>query len=369
MITPSLRLYYRLSFEDLTGPPTMTARVVLVTGANGYIGNAVARAFVRAGWITYGLVRSPLSVQKLAAEEVIPVVGIIDSRETHESIREALPARLDVIVSTTESLKDYGFHFENTVHLLRLLSAFSTAAGRQPTVIFTSGCKDYGIGPHVHGEAGPPPHTEETPLRPPPAVAARTKFSVKIFDHTDVFWPVLVRPTNVFGRGSTYYQNFFAVAEQIADQGGRFIMEAPPNHIIHALHVDDCADAYVAIASHPRVDEVRGQVFNISSHRYETVDEISRALITEYNIQGDPEYVDPKGREAVLWMPMLVNFPQWVDSTRLRTVTGWKDRRPLFSEALHVYRLAYEAAKEAGDEGVLRVQHLMGRVTRPRNLL
>ncbi|KAK7212047.1 hypothetical protein V2G26_019225 [Clonostachys chloroleuca] len=198
----------------------MTTRVVLVTGANGYIGNAVARAFVRAGWITYGLVRSPLSVQKLAAEEVIPVVGIIDSRETHQSIREALPARLDVIVSTTELLKDYGLHFENTVHLLRLLSASSTAAGRQPTVIFTSGCKDYGIGPHVHGEAGPPPHTEETPLRPPPAVAARTKFSVKIFDHTDVFWPVLVRPTNVFGRGSTYYQNFFAVAEQIADQGG-----------------------------------------------------------------------------------------------------------------------------------------------------
>ncbi|CAH0042916.1 unnamed protein product [Clonostachys rhizophaga] len=347
----------------------MTTRVVLVTGANGYIGNAVARAFVHAGWVTYGLVRSPLSAQKLAAEEVIPVVGIIDSRETHESIREALPARLDVIVSTTESLKDYGFHFENTVRLLRLLSASSTAAGRQPMVIFTSGCKDYGIGPHVHGEAGPPPHTEETPLRPPPPVAARTNFSVKIFDHTDVFWPVLVRPTNVFGRGSTYYQNFLAVAEQIADQGGRFIMEAPPNHIIHALHVDDCADAYVAIASHPRVDEVRGQVFNISSYRYETVDEISRALITEYNIQDDPEYVDPKGREAVLWMPMLVNFPQWVDSTKLRTVTGWKDRRPLFSETLHVYRLAYEAAKEAGDEGVLRVQHLMGRVTRPRNLL
>ncbi|CAH0046017.1 unnamed protein product [Clonostachys solani] len=347
----------------------MTTHVVLVTGANGYIGNAVARAFVRAGWLTYGLIRSPLSAQKLAAEEIIPIVGTIDSRETHESIRKALPARLDAIVSTTESLKDYGFHFENTIHLLRLLGASSTAAGGQPIVIFTSGCKDYGIGPHIHGEPGPPPHTEETPLRPPPVVAARTKHSVNIFNHTDVFLPVLVRPTNVFGRGSTYYQNFFAVAKQMADQGGRLVMEAPPNHIIHALHVDDCADAYVAIASHPRVDEVRGHVFNISSHRYETVDEIARALIAEYNIQGHPKYVDAEGREAVLWMPMLVNFPQWVDSTKLRRATGWKDHRPLFSEALHVYRMAYEAAQEAGDEGVLRVQHVMGRITRLRNLL
>lgn len=32
-------------------------RAVLVTGANGYIGNAVAKAFARAGWRTYGLVR------------------------------------------------------------------------------------------------------------------------------------------------------------------------------------------------------------------------------------------------------------------------------------------------------------------------
>lgn len=347
----------------------MTFKVAFVTGANGYIGNAVARAFVRAGWVTYGLVKSPLSMQMLAAEEIIPVVGMIDSIEAHEDIRQGLPARLDAIVSTTEMLKDYETHFGNIVHLLRLLGASSTAAGRQPIVIFTSGCKDYGIGPHLHGKPSPPPHTEETPLRPPPVVAARTKLSTKIFDHTDVFRPVLVRPTNVFGRGSTYYQNFFAVAEQAVHQGARLIIEAPPNHILHALHVDDCADAYVAIASHPQVDEVRGRIFNISAHRYETVGEIAKALITEYKIQGDPEYVDAAEREVVLWMPMLINFPQWVDSTKLRTVTGWKDRRPLFSEALHVYRMAYEAARETGDEGVLRVQHLINRITRPRNLL
>jgi nucleoside-diphosphate-sugar epimerase len=262
----------------------MTPSVAFVTGANGYVGHAVAKAFVRAGWVTYGLVRSVLSTQKLAEEEIIPVVGSIDSTADHEDIRHALPARLDVIVSTTETFADYASHFENIVSLFRTLGAASTAAGRQPTVIFTSGCKDYGIGPHRHGEPNPPPHTEDTPLNPPPIVAIRTERSLTIFQHEDAFRSVLVKPTCLFGRGSTYYQNFFVVARQAAQTGQRLIMEAPPNNVLHALHVDDCADAYVAIASHPRLTEVWGQVFNISARRYETVGEIARALIKEYGI-------------------------------------------------------------------------------------
>ena len=56
----------------------MTQRTVLVTGANGYVGNAVAKAFSRAGWRTYGLVRREGAVGDLARSEIQPLVGPID---------------------------------------------------------------------------------------------------------------------------------------------------------------------------------------------------------------------------------------------------------------------------------------------------
>ncbi|KJR87548.1 NAD dependent epimerase/dehydratase [Sporothrix schenckii 1099-18] len=336
----------------------MAPKTVLVTGANGYIGNAVARAFVAAGWITYGLVRSPASAAALAQEEILPVIGSIDDTDAHAAIQAQLPPTLDAIVSTTENIFDYIPHYTNAVRLLRTLGTASSSAGVKPLVIFSSGCKDYGIGPHYHGAPGLAPHTEDSPVAPVPVLANRATYAAKIFAHADAFAPVLVRPTSVYGRASSYYRSFFSVAAQVAATAGRpLVVPRPANTIVHALHVDDCAEAYVAIASHPRRAEVEGHVFNISAHRYETLDEVAQALVKEYGIQGGgPQYVDPSelATEQNLWPPGIIDFPQWTDSTKLRKVTGWQDHRPLFSEALHVYRIAAEAAEAIGNETVQR---------------
>ncbi|KAB8067128.1 hypothetical protein BDV29DRAFT_200701 [Aspergillus leporis] len=327
---------------------------VLVTGANGYIGNAVARAFVRAGWITYGLVRSKAAATSLAVEEIIPIIGSIDDVTSHESIRNDLPPTLDAIISTTENINDYIPHYNSTVHLLRTLSTSSTTNGVRPIVIFSSGCKDYGIGPHYDGEAGLAPHTEESPLNPPDLLAPRTHYALKIFDHKDAFSPVVVRPTNVHGRSASYYRGFFEVASQSAETNQPLLLPVLPRSICHALHVDDCGDAYIAIAAHPRREEVEGQVFNISAQNYETIDEIARALVVEYGIAAGLKYVAPGSLAPAEnpWPPALIDFPQWTGSEKLRAVTGWRDVRPLFSEALHTYRVAYEAAAAAGHENI-----------------
>ncbi|KAF7594208.1 hypothetical protein BBP40_009912 [Aspergillus hancockii] len=331
---------------------------VLVTGANGYIGNAVARAFVRAGWITYGLVRSKTAATSLAVEEIIPIIGSIDDIASHERIRNDLPPTLDAIISTTENINDYIPHYSNTVQLLKSLSTASTTNGVCPVVIFSSGCKDYGIGPHYDGDAGLVPHTEESPLNPPDLLAARSHYSLKIFDHKDVFSPVVVRPTNVYGRSASYYRGFFEVAAECASSKRPLLLPVSPSAICHALHVDDCGDAYVAIAAHPRREEVEGQVFNISSQRYETIDKIAKALLVEYGITAGLKYVDPESLAPAEnpWPPALIDFPQWTGSQKLRAVTGWRDVRPLFTEALHTYRIAYEAATAAGHENIEKMK-------------
>lgn len=45
-------------------------RSVLVTGANGYVGSAVTRAFCAAGWKTFGLIRRREGAADLARHEV-----------------------------------------------------------------------------------------------------------------------------------------------------------------------------------------------------------------------------------------------------------------------------------------------------------
>jgi nucleoside-diphosphate-sugar epimerase len=111
---------------------------ILVTGANGYIGTAVARAFVRVVWTTYGLTRSQNSIAELAVEEIIPVIGSIDDIGHHKSILKSLPPTLHAIVSTTESHKGYATHHRNTITLLRTISESSLDAAPKPLVILTS---------------------------------------------------------------------------------------------------------------------------------------------------------------------------------------------------------------------------------------
>ncbi|KAH0432460.1 nad dependent epimerase [Colletotrichum camelliae] len=323
----------------------MAPKTVFITGANGYIGNAVARSFVAAGWNTYGLVRSPSAATALAQEEIIPIIGAIDDLSAHADIQAHLPATLDAIVSATENPLDYIPHYNNTIKLLRTLGAASSAAGTRPILIFSSGCKDYGIGPHYHGAPDLAPHTEDSPIN---TRCLRSGLS------------------QTYGRSSSFYKAFFDVAAKAAADGKPLLLPTPPNTIVHALHVDDCGDAYVAIASHGNTSEVEGQVFNISAQKYETVDEVAKALVKEYNITGGLKYVDPselKDGENP-WPNGIINFPQWTDSTKLTNLTGWKHHRPLFSEGLHVYRVAFEAAEASGHEGVKRASGFLEALTK-----
>jgi nucleoside-diphosphate-sugar epimerase len=133
---------------------------------------------------------------------------------------------------------------------------------------------------------------------------------------------------------------------------------ANPGSIMHATHVDDCGTAYLAIAEHKNRSAVDGKTFNISGYRYETAREVGEALAKEYGFDGGVEFIPPA--EAPSSFPkglqLVFNFSQWVSSDNIRQLTGWTDRRPLFSENLSVYRRAYEAAHRRGISNVLAIE-------------
>ncbi|OQE36982.1 hypothetical protein PENCOP_c011G04799 [Penicillium coprophilum] len=333
----------------------LQSQTVLVTGANGYIGNAVCRAFVQAGWTVYGLVRRSDAFTDLAAEEIIPVHGSIGD----DSFVPALLTQqktFNVIVSTTENVGNFKSHFKDIVSMLLAVSESSNASGVRPLVMFTSGCKDYGMTGRDDSE-GLAPHTEASPLDPPSTIADRCFTSPKIFQYSHAFDAVLLRPTTVFGRSSSYYGPFFELAQHAKYTSTPLILPAHPKSIVHGAHVDDCANAYVSIAEFDRT-RIAGQCYNISSNRYETLDEIAQVLVEEYNLENGVVYEPPLHKPGSQFdiVQILTGFSQWVGSEKLRQDVGWKDRRHLFSEGLKAYRLAYEAAVESGHSNVSRVK-------------
>ena len=248
---------------------------------------------------------------------------------------------------------NYVPHFNDTIALLRNVAEASNRDGVRPLVIFTSGCKDYGTT-GLHGSPNLAPHTEDSPLNPPPFATDRANYAIKIFDHTDLFDAVLLRPTTLYGLSSSFYGPLFDIASEAAEKG---VLEltADPNSIMHGTHVDDCAEAYVAVAE-ANPDVVKGQCYNVSGHRYETLDDVAQALVKAYGIAGGVEYLPASEKKGMDVVQMLVGFSQWVGSEKLRRDVGWRDRRQLFSGGVHIYRKAYEAAVKLKSPGVEKIQ-------------
>jgi nucleoside-diphosphate-sugar epimerase len=319
----------------------MSNEKVLVTGANGYIGNAVAKAFRRAGWTTYGAIRRNADAHDLASHEIHPIMGSPDDLSFIANLGEV---SFDVIVSNTEDIRDAAAHFKKVRTMLDAILARPEQAGTRPLVMFTSGCKDYGKMDKKHGDLGLAPHTEASPINPPAPLVPRCDFGVSLLndDHT-LYDAVVLRPTIVYGNASSHYGSLFDLA---SNSKGVLLLKADPDAIMHSLHVDDCGDAYVALAEHPRREDIIQQAFNISNPMYERARQVGEALARSYGLALEfevPERVAPMSGDV----HSLANFWQWVGSDRIRAVTGWETQRPTFVDGIGEYRIAYEARIQA----------------------
>lgn len=327
-------------------------RSAFVTGANGYIGAAVARSFQKAGYTTYGLIRSPRNAAELKQHSIIPIIGSASDSDAVVAQVTALTSTLDVIASNTDDNKNFMQHFNDTLGMLRKLAKTSNDKGVRPLVLFTSGCKDYGRG-GLSGSANLQPHSEFTPLNPPSFLANRARYSLEVLKE-ESFDAAVLRPTNVHGYSSSYYSKFFEEAAAAKDRGSPLRFQADPRTILHSLHVDDCGDAYAALADRENREDVRGQCFNISpGERHETLQDVDLALRRLYGIQQETVYDPPEDIESA---DLVAGFSQWVGSQKIRELTGWKEKRPLFAEGIERYKQEYESALNEEDQNLARVQ-------------
>jgi hypothetical protein len=84
--------------------------------------------------------------------------------------------------------------------------------------------------------------------------------------------------------------------------------------------------------------------------------------VKEYGIAGGVKWGrDESEGPATNWTRMLFGFSQWVGGEKVRALTGWEDKRRLFSEEIGVFRRAYELAVEvaAKQQGELKMHRVL----------
>lgn len=211
----------------------MAPKTVLITGANGYIGRAVAKSFVRAGWQVLGLVRRAEAMQSLESDEVVPILAKMPDPSFIEDVFKHSKT-FEAIIGCADP-PDYEAYFNESLAVIRCISEVSNRNGVRPLVLWTSGCKDYGTT-GVDGQRDLQPHTEDSPLNMPPILIPRATFSLKMLEQTDLFDAAVLRPTNVFGYSSSYFGSIFEYAASQAAGGAQSLelADIDPNSIMHA---------------------------------------------------------------------------------------------------------------------------------------
>ncbi|HVR97972.1 MAG TPA: NAD-dependent epimerase/dehydratase family protein [Thermoanaerobaculia bacterium] len=208
---------------------------VFVTGATGYIGNAVVKELLAGGHEVTGMTRSPEKAKALEALGARAVVGDIKDPSTYQEAA----AGHDALVHTAVEYSSRGVEADRTAMETLLAVAREGDAERQ--MIFTSGI-------WVLGETGTEPAYEDTPTdHPPQLVAWRTAHERQVLDAaTDGLATAVIRPGMVYGGTGGLTASYFKSAEE---HGASQYLGDGRNRVPF-VHVEDLARFYRAVIEH-----------------------------------------------------------------------------------------------------------------------
>lgn len=299
---------------------------VLVTGANGYIGSAVAAAYARAGHQVHGLVRSDAKGRALAAAEVLPVIGDMDSPASYRAVAE----RCEVLIHCAADYSERYFELDR-VTMDTLLEA-AAEAGQRRQVIYTSGVWLYGGTEQGMVD-------EASPLDPPEMVAPRAKHERLVLDASrGTVRTAVVRPGCVYGGRGGLTAGWFSSAR--AEGAARVVGDGANRWAM--VHQDDLADAYLRLGE----AMIGGEVFNVTDRSRFTVLECARAASHAAGAGGEVAAVSVAEAARELGpMAECLALDQHVDSRKAVRLLAWQPRHGGFVDGVQRYFAAWRASQ------------------------
>lgn len=291
---------------------------VLVIGASGYIGQAVAQAARRDGYTVFAATRSQSKASALAADELVPVV--VDPKVDAGLLRDTVE-RCEFVIDCTNDYTD-----PNAIPdaCLAAIRACDDAIKRQ--YIYTSG----GL---VHGHHEEK-HVTEDVVSVSENLAWRVEIERRLVALSDVDVTV-IRPAFVYGRsGGSFGDMYFTPPAQ----GDSLKIAGRPDKRWSWVHVDDLADAYVRAMRHRSV--AAGRVYDIGEPFGPTYRELRVAMARLAGFDGEVEIVPAEGFDTFLDITFLV------DAKRARDELGWVSHHTGIMAQLPLYYESYKAAKQ-----------------------
>jgi len=297
---------------------------VLVIGASGYIGFAVAQRFRQNGYRVYGLVRKQEQSSRLAAEEIIPVVGDANKPETYENVLK----HAHVVIDTSLDLAN-----PPQSHIIDAVKKHQTPHGKK-IFIFTSG-----ILVHGHHEEVV---TEEVLDTPAGVLQVRAKFEAEVINAKEVHG-IVIRPGFVYGyAGGNGSANISEKVFNIAANNGKIILLGKKDRRHSWVHIHDLASAYFLAVK--QFSSASGHIFDIASPEAPTYEELYKKIAAVAG-HKDAELVVQPFPENFAWGTFL-NQTVRVSFKKAQTLLGWTPSHPNVIDDLEPVFEAYKANKK-----------------------
>jgi nucleoside-diphosphate-sugar epimerase len=253
---------------------------VLVTGATGFTGGALALELRRRGRRVRALVRDPRKAQRLVQAGVEIVEGDIINRDA--VLRAAQGVGLIYHIAAlfrTAGHPDSYYHDVNVTGVENIIAAAQTHGPRR-----TVHCSTVG----VHGHVGKEPVDETAPYNPGDVYQVTKLAGEKAFQAAlaQGLPGVIFRPAGIYGPGDLRFLKLFKAIKK-----GRFVMIGSGETNYHFTFIDDLVEGIILCGEHPAAP---GEIFILCGESQVTLNQMVKDVAAAVGVKP-PRWRVPLG--------------------------------------------------------------------------
>lgn len=234
-------------------------RTILVTGAAGFTGGAIARALLGQGHSVRGFVRPTHELNGLAGAGVVPFTGDLTDAASVDRAVEGADLVYHIAAAYRDSLPYAVLEAANVQGTRNVMDAARRYKVKRVVHCSTAG---------VHGHIENPPADENAPFAPGDAYQ-KTKLEGELLvrRYIDEGLPgVIFRPVGLYGPGDRRFLKLFR-----SIRNGSFIMFGDGTPLYHLTFIEDIVRMVRACGEHPKAV---GQTYLVCGTPAVTLDEL-----------------------------------------------------------------------------------------------
>jgi len=289
---------------------------VLVTGANGLIGGAVAISLRRAGHTVYGLIRDEKQKANLLENEIIPVISDGSNVKSYSAIL----SKVSVVV---DNLTVYGGEEMGATN--RNIQAALATSGTRKRYIYTSGVLVYNYPGEVVDES-----------YATNGIQWRANLEQTLLKHEGVD-TTIIRPGWVYGGSGGFVADLWF--NQVDKKEIEF--NGSTEKSWGWIHLTDLADAYVR-AVEASASKVRGEIFDVADSTRVTCLEARSLFAKAAKLQGKIA-LKPVGSTD---FDKVMEFTSVPKADKIRTQLGWSPRCGPLADGIDIYYQSWKAHQD-----------------------